>query len=47
LLAFEACASPGVKNDGEFSTYPSLGFNLAYGKWHGNMSSWGVKWETP
>jgi hypothetical protein len=36
-LAFEACASPGVKNGGELSKYPSKGFYLAYGKWHGIM----------
>jgi hypothetical protein len=47
-MAFEACALPGVKNSGERSKYPSTGFYLAYGKWHGIMpSSWGMKWATP
>jgi hypothetical protein len=45
-LAFEACASPGVKNGGELSKYPSSGFYVAYGKWHGTMPSWGMKWAT-
>ena len=46
-LAFEPCASPGVKNDGELSKYPSTGLYLACGKWYGTMPSWGMKWETP
>jgi hypothetical protein len=36
-MAFEACASPGVKNGEELSKYPSTGLYLARGKWHGNM----------
>jgi hypothetical protein len=46
-LAFEAFASPGVLYGGELSKYPSTGLGLAYGKWHGTMSSWGMKWVTP
>jgi hypothetical protein len=46
LLAFESCASPGVKNGGELSKYPSKGFYLACGKWRGTMPSLGMKWAT-
>jgi hypothetical protein len=45
--ASETCASPGVKNGGELSKYPSTGLHLAGGKWHGTMPSWGMKWATP
>jgi hypothetical protein len=30
-LAFEACASPGVKNGGKLSKYHGTDFYLAYG----------------
>jgi hypothetical protein len=46
IAGFEACASPGVKNGGEHSKNPSTGLNLARGKWHGTMPSWGMKWAT-
>jgi hypothetical protein len=46
-LAFEACASPGVKNGGELSKHPSMRFYLAYRKCHKTMLSWGMKWATP
>jgi hypothetical protein len=42
-LAFEDCASPGVKNGGELSKYLSKGRYLANGKWHGTTPSWGMK----
>jgi hypothetical protein len=47
FLAFEACASPGVKNGGELSKYHGTPFSLVCGKWHGTMPSWGMKWVTP
>jgi hypothetical protein len=43
---FDGCASPSVKMGG-LSKYPSTGFYLAFGKWHGTMPSWGMKWATP
>jgi hypothetical protein len=46
-MAFEACASPGVKYGWELSKYPSTGLGLACGEWHGTMPSWGMKWATP
>jgi hypothetical protein len=45
-LALETCVSPGVKNGGEISKYPSMGLYVAGGKWHGTMPSWGMKWAT-
>jgi hypothetical protein len=46
-LAFEVCESPGVKNGGKLSKYFRMGFSLAYGKWHGTIPSWAMKWATP
>jgi hypothetical protein len=39
-LALQTCASPGVKNGGELSKYPSTGLYLAGGKWHGTITSY-------
>jgi hypothetical protein len=46
-LAFQACASHGVKNGGELSKYSNIGFYFAQSKWHGAMPSWGMIWATP
>jgi hypothetical protein len=45
-LAFEARASPGVKNGRELSKYPNTCLYFVCGKWHGTISSWGLKWAT-
>jgi hypothetical protein len=42
-LAFEVCASPGMRNGGVLSRQPSMGFYLAYSKLYYTMLSWGMK----